>query len=53
MTNIYNVGGRGVTKKPPECLIAAIHKAYPEEDGKYTGYEPGKNSGKGGAKQHG
>ena len=53
MTNIYNVGGRGVTKKPPECLIAAIRKAYPEEDGKYTGYKPGKNSGKGGAKQHG
>lgn len=38
MTNIYNIGGKGVTKKPLECLIAAIRKAYPEKDGKYIGY---------------
>ena len=44
MTNHYFICGRGVTKEPPECLKAAIRLAYPEEDGKYTGYRPGKNS---------
>ena len=44
MTNHYFIFGRGVTKEPPECLKAAIRLAYPEVDGKYTGYRPGKNS---------
>ena len=38
MTNIYNIGGRGVTKKPPECLSSPTRHAYPEKDGKYKGY---------------
>ncbi len=42
MTNIYNIGGKGVTKTLPECLIAVIHKAYPKKDGKYNGYKLGK-----------
>ncbi|KAL3761564.1 hypothetical protein ACHAW5_010733 [Stephanodiscus triporus] len=42
MTNIYNIGGRGVTKKPPECLTSAICHAYPEKDGKYKGYRKSK-----------
>ena len=36
--NTYNIGGRGVTKKPADCLTAAICCAYPEEDVKYKGY---------------
>ena len=44
MTNHYFICGRGVTKEPPECLKAAIRLAYPEENGQYTGYKPGKNS---------
>jgi hypothetical protein len=43
MTNIYNIGGRGVTKKPPDCLNAAIRCAYPEDDGRYKGYRKLKN----------
>ncbi len=42
MTNIYNIGGRGVTKKPPECLTSAIRRAYPEKDGKYKWYRKSK-----------
>jgi hypothetical protein len=42
MTNIYNIGGRGVTKNPPGCLTSAIWHAYPEEDGKYKGYRKSK-----------
>ena len=38
MTNIYNISGRGVTKKPLDCLTAAIRCAYPEDNGKYKGY---------------
>jgi hypothetical protein len=38
MTNIYNIGGRGISKKPPDYLTAAIFCAYPKEDGKYKGY---------------
>ncbi len=45
MTNINNLGGRDVTMKPPECLIAAICKAYQEKDGIYKGNKLGKNSG--------
>jgi hypothetical protein len=44
MTNHYFICGQGVTKEPPECLKAAIRLAYPEENGQYTGYKPGKNS---------
>ena len=42
MTNIYNIGGRGVTKKPPDCFTAAICRVYPEDDGKYKGYRKSK-----------
>jgi hypothetical protein len=38
MTNIYNISGRGVTKKLMNCLTAAIRRAYPEDDGKYKGH---------------
>ncbi len=45
MTNIYNIGGKGVTKEPPACLTAAFWHAYPEQNGQYTGYRPRNNSG--------
>ena len=44
MTNIYNIGGKGVTKEPPACLTAAIRHAYPEQNGQYMGYRQGTNS---------
>jgi hypothetical protein len=29
MTNIYNIGGRGVTKKPPECFVSILYLLNP------------------------
>ena len=43
MTNTYNICGKGTRADPPECLKAAIRKAYPSErpDGMFKKYMPG------------
>lgn len=42
MTNIYNICGKGKRREPPPCLLAAIRKCYPEPNGKYKIFKPGK-----------
>ena len=38
-TNFYSICGKSNRKKLPDCLVYAIRKCYPNEDGKYTKYE--------------
>ena len=39
MTNTYNICGKGHREEQPVCLKYAIRKAYPLDDGWYTGYK--------------
>ena len=40
MTNIYHICGKGKRAPVPKCLLAAIRKAHPEENGLYKVYKP-------------
>ena len=44
MTNTYNICGAGNRKEPPACLKYAIRCAYPEADGKYVVFQPGRKA---------
>ena len=37
--NVYSICGKSNRKKIQGCLVYAIRKCYPNEDGKYTNYE--------------
>ena len=40
-TNVYSICGKSKREKLPDCLVCAIRKCHPNEDGKYTNYENG------------
>ena len=39
--SVYSICDKSNRKKLPNCLVYAIRKCYPNDDGKYTDYENG------------